>query len=201
MKQSRSKAFTKTELLVALGIVSVLFFILSVLALPSLVTGGSLTKSRMLQTLSNMKQLYLATQQMAVDGEATTNSTLGWPSDTGASFSNWTTQLVQGGYLSTNDLAKLLSAPGVIVPNTGIPLTNNTALLLYAVKATSPTNTVFLSTANFTNTPNGGTFNPAAKPYGKAGFVVFRNSGEGTIYSARQAASTNAVGSYAPLCP
>lgn len=158
--------------------------------------GGHMT-----QTLSNMKQLHLATQQMALDGEFTTNSALGWPGDTGGTFSNWTTQLVHGGYLSTNDLAKLLSAPGMKVPTNTIPLTNHTALIVYAVKANSPDDALFLSTANFTYTPTGGVYDPSAEPYPKKGFITFRKAGDGAILTPRQANMTNIIGSYVPICP
>lgn len=154
----------------------------------------------MTQTLSNTKQLYLATQQMALDGEAEKNTNIGWPGDIGGGFSNWTAQLLKGNYLSRTDLCKLLSAPGIII-STNDPFTNNqTALLLYAVRTNSPATAVFLSSANFTNTPTGGTLDPDAKPYGKKGFVVFRKAGDGSILQSRQVGMTNIIGSYVPPC-
>lgn len=189
--------FTLVEFIVCLVVVGVLIF----LAMPNISSSGP-HGGRQTQTLSNMKQLHLATQQMALDGVTTTNLTIGWPGDIGGGFSNWTTQLLKGDYLSKNDLCKLLSAPGVIVSAKDILATNHTALLLYAVKEHSDGGTVFLTTANFTNTPTGGTpLSPTAKPYGDKGFVVFRKAGDGAILKAKQVGMTNVIGAYAPLCP
>ncbi len=152
------------------------------------------------QTLSNMKQLHLATRQMVLDGETTSDTNIGWPGDIGGTFANWTAQLLKGSYLSSNDLNKLLSAPGVIIKSGTALNATNTALLAYAVSTNSPGTAVFLSTANFTNTATGGIVNPTAKPYADKGFIVFRAAGDGAILSSRQAGDTNRVGSYVPLC-
>jgi len=163
--------------------------------------GSGLVKGQQTQTLSNMKQLHLATQQMALEGVTTGDTNIGWPGDIGGTFTNWIAQLLKGGYLSTNDLYKLLSAPGVIVkPETTALSATNTALLVYAVSTNRPATDVFLSTANFTNTPTGGVLNPTAKPYAGKGFIVFRQGGDGSILQARQAGMTNIVGTYSPLC-
>lgn len=136
---------------------------------------------QMAQTLSNMRQLHLATQQMALDRVTSGNTNIGWPGDIGGTFSNWTRQLVDGGYLSANDLSKLLSGPGVVVPPGEIPVTNNTAILVYAAAEKSPGEVIFLTSANFTYTPTGGTLNPAIKPYGDEGFVIFSKGGSGEV--------------------
>ncbi len=184
---------------VFIALVVIVIIILAVI--PSLSENrAGVTRSQMTQTLSNMRQLHLATQQMTLDWQTTNADNIGWPGDIGGTFSNWTTQLVKGGYLWTSDLCKLLSAPGVIVPSRAIPLTNNTALLVYAVSTNSPGTAVFLTTANFTNTPTGGVLNPAAEPYGEKGFLVFRLAGDGAVLRAKQAGDTNVVGSYVPLC-
>lgn len=174
--------------------------VLTVLALPmiqrSLIRGcGSV------QVLSNMKQLHLATQQMALDATTTSNSQIGWPGDIGGSFSNWTHQIVNGGYLGTNDLCKLLSGPGVVVRPDMVPVKNTTAVRVYAATEDSVGSTVFLTSANFTNTPTGGLPPLAnAKPYGDKGFAVFRKAGDGAILKAKQAGNTNLIGGFAPLC-
>lgn len=157
----------------------------------------------MTQSLSNMKQLHLATQQMVLDGLTTGETNLGWPGDTGSSFARWTTSLVKNGYLTQRDLAKLLSAPGVPVSSEEIPVVNRTAVLVYAVSTNSSSDAVFLSTANFTNTPAGGA--PplkSAKPYGNKGYAVFRKGGDGAILQPRQTGwqFTNIIGASAPLC-
>lgn len=181
------------EVLIALAIV----IILAWLALPSVV--NAFGHDGRTQTLSNMMQLQIATRQMAMDNAQSHEPA--WPGDMEGSFSNWTHALVNGGYLSTNDLCKLLSGPGLVVKLGKVPSENSTAILAYAVKDTSSTNTVFLTTANFTNTPSGGTKPLAnAKPHGKKGFVIFRRGGDGAILLARQAGDTNLIGGFVPLC-
>lgn len=180
-----------------LFVIGIVAYGLFALALPSLVN-PSLTKGQMTQTLSNMRQLYLATSAMAQDGLTHTNALLGWPGDTGGTFSNWARQ-ISPEYLSKRDLCKLLSAPGFII-KTNAPLTNNSAaVLLYAAGTNSPANAFFLTTANFTNTPEGG-LPPlsSAKPYGDKGFVVLRAGGDGAILMGKQAKGS--VGTFVPLC-
>jgi prepilin-type N-terminal cleavage/methylation domain-containing protein len=195
MNPRQNAAFTWVELLVSLAIVGILI----ALALPS-TRGSGLSKGQMTQTLSNCKQLHLATQQMALDGLTTGDTNLGWPGDTGGTFTYWSRQLVPA-YLTTNDFCKLLSAPGVIVPLGKIPETVSAgAVRVYAVSTNSPDTAVFLTSANFTNTPLGGTpLDKSTKPYGDKGFVVFRKGGDGAILLARQVGMTNIIGSYVPL--
>ena len=186
---------------VAVNVV-VVILVVGVLAAMLLPSGGSqLVKGSHTQTLSNMKQLCMATVQMAQDGRVASDTNPGWPGETGGTFTNWASQLTIGGYLSTNDICKLLSAPGVVVWPDRIWPENRTALLVYAVKEDAADQTVFLTSANFTNTPSGGV-SPLedAKPYGKKGFVVFRKGGDGAILLQKQAGQTNIIGAYAPLC-
>lgn len=172
--------------------------ILAMMAMPRV--GFGLSRGQMTQPLSNMRQLALATQQMALDGATSSNAALGWPGDSGGTFAGWTRQLLDG-YLTTNDLCKLLSAPGIIVTPGNLSATNTTAVLVYAVNEKSPGTTVVFSSANFTNTPVGG-LPPlrSAKPYGSKGFVVFRKAGDGAILHSRHSGNTNIVGSFEPLC-
>ena len=153
----------------------------------------------MTSSLENMKTLHLVTQQMALDGVSKGDTNLGWPG--GGSFSNWTAQIVKGGYLTTNDLCKMLSAAGCFVPPGKIPPMNETAVRVYAITKDSTGDAVFLTTANFTNTPTGGeALNPAAKPFGNKGFVVFRKGGDGSVYLPKQVGKTNLIGSFVPMC-
>ncbi len=137
---------------------------------------------------------------MVLDGDTTGDTNLVWPGDAGGSFSRWAQTLVPA-YLSSNDFRKLLSGPGKIVRSNQIPSMENSAVLVYAVSSNSPANTVFLTSANFTNSPGlHPPLNPTAKPYGDAGFVVFRKDGDGAILLKRQVNATNLIGSFAPLC-
>jgi len=179
----RSRDHLFTQIVAGLFLLFTLY-VAAGLALPYLLSDGtSLTKGQMLQTLNNMRQLHLATEQMAIDGS--TNASLGWPGDAGGTFSHWAEALVKENYLTTNDLAKLLSVPGRQVKTGSIPAMKDTGLLVYAVKAASPQDTVFLTTANFTNTPTGGALDATATPYGAKGFVVFQRGGSGAIMQAR----------------
>ena len=182
----------------ALVIISLIAVVCS-MAIPSVsITVG---RAQMTQSLSNMKGLHFVTLQMAHDRGEKDDPNLGWPGDTGGTFTNWTAQMLNGGYMTTNDLCKLLSAPGRIVPAGQIPATNNTAVLVYAVSTNSDASTVFLSSANFTNTPTGGEpLSKKATPYGDKAFVVFRKGGDGAVLLNRQVGKTNFIGGYAPLC-
>jgi len=193
----QNAAFTWVEALVALAVIGVL--ILLVLPSPFFYHGG-LVSGQKTQTLSNMKQLHLATQSMAQDGWMETNTNPGWPGDTGGTFTNWMRRLVPA-YLGTNDFCKLLSAPGVTVPAGNLPARmNEGALCIYGVSEASPDTVVFSTTANFTNSLGGSApLQKSAKPYGDTGFVVFRKGGDGAILLKNQATSTNLIGTYAPL--
>lgn len=194
MKPSRNSAFTWIEALVCLAVIVILGF----LALPTMSSGSHRTP--MSATLSNMKQLHLATQQMALDGTTTGETNLGWPRDTEGTFSNWTAQLLIGNYLTKSDLCKLLSAPGVVVRTNDTLATNTTALLVYAIGSGSPREAVFLTSANFIYTPEGGSA-PGwrSKPFGNTGFVVFRKGGDGSILKPSQVGDTNLIGKFVPL--
>jgi len=195
MNRRNQAGLTLMEVVVFVIIVLVLF----ALALPSI--GYQLSKFQRIWCLENMKGLHLVTQQMALDRDKTGNTNLGWPGDTGGTFTNWTGQLLKGGYLTTNDLSKLLSAPGRIVPLGQIPVTNTTAVLIYAVSTNSDASTVFFSSANFTNTPTGGDpLISTSTPFGNKGFVVFRMGGDGGILRQKDVGKTNTIGSYVPLC-
>jgi prepilin-type N-terminal cleavage/methylation domain-containing protein len=186
MKKS-SYAFTLIELLVVISIIG----ILAALALPALF--GALAKGQMTQTLSNMKQLHLATQQMALDGTTTGDDTLSWPGDTtdDPTWSGWATNLVPS-YLTTNDFNRLLNAPGITRDaGTGPEDKTTKAINAYAVAENDPGDTIFLASANWTNYS---ALTADGKPYGDKGFVVFRKAGDGAILLKKQFNKTNIIG-------
>lgn len=194
MRSRSNLAFTWIEALVSLSVIVVLIS----LALPALSTNYG--KSGLGSALFNLKQLHLATQAMALDGITTTNAALQWPGDRKGIYSEWVETIVPA-YLSTNDFCKLSSAPGKVVFVTKFPFRmSDGAVLVYAVGGNSSGETLFLSSANFTNTPTGGfPLDPKTKPYGDRGFVVFRKGGDGAVLMKQQVGNTNRIGSFVPL--
>ena len=180
----RLRAFTLIELLVVISIIA----ILASLALPAIT--GALTRGQASQTMSNARQLYVATFNMAADGQTTGDTNLVWPGDSGSpSWSAWANGLTTGGYLSTNDFNKMLNAQGVSRPANTAPATvDPTALSVYAVKDSSPMQAIFVCSKNFV-TP-GTALVPAALPFGAKAFVVMRRGGDGLVYQGAQATNT-----------
>jgi len=184
MKLHRSlRGFTLIELLVVISIIA----ILAALALPAIT--GALARGQITQTMSNARQVYISTFQMALDGTTTGDTNLGWPGDMGGSWANWANSLVGGNYMSAADFAKMLSAPGLVrSTNTAPSEPTPSALTVYNVAENSPASAVFITTANFTY---GQPISPTSKPFGDKGFVVFRKGGDGAVFQAGQATNTN----------
>lgn len=197
---NRLKAFTLIELLVVISIIA----ILASLALPAVMS--AVAQGQMTQTMSNMKQLHLVTQQMAMDSTTTGDTNIGWPGDLPTpTFAGWATAIL-GGYMSTNDFAKMMSASGVTAPQNQDPTAltpgdkRGRALWLYPVSDTNNASTVLFTTANFKNSASGGaTPQSDALPYGNKGFVVFRKGGDGVVLKAKQTGAqyTNVIGVHA----
>ncbi len=198
------RAFTLIELLVVISIIA----ILASLALPAITS--ALARGQMTQTLSNMKQLHLVAQTMALDATTTGDTNVGWPGDLmpvgNRTWAGWVSNAVPA-YIKTNDIVKVLGAPG-IVPNPAnltslAPGTNGgRAVILYQVAETNNSGTVLFSSSNFTNTAAGqATLASSALPYGDKGFVVFRKGGDGAVLQARQSTNTNIIGEFAAVAP
>jgi prepilin-type N-terminal cleavage/methylation domain-containing protein len=197
------QAFTLIELLVVISIIA----ILASLAIPAVT--GALSRGQMTQTLSNMKQLHQIAYTMAMDATTTGDTNVGWPgSMPNKTWAGWITNAVPG-YLKTNDMAKLLSAPGITVPVTATlssltpgQATNGRAVVLYQIAETNANSAVLFSSSNFTNSEAGGdTLSASSLPYGDKGFIVFRKGGDGSVLQARQVGNTftSVIGEYAPV--
>ncbi len=189
----RLTAFTLIELLVVISIIA----ILASLSLPAIT--GALARGQMTQTLSNMKQLHLVAQQIALDGSTTGDTNLAWPGDLPtASWAAWS-GIVTNGYMTLADLAKMCSAPPITVSsNTVVTSVAGTtrALVAYQVSETNDSAVVIFSTSNFTNKASATAPVATGKPYGTKGFVVFRKGGDGTVLQNNQATNTNVVGGF-----
>lgn len=177
------RAFTLIELLVVISIIA----ILAALAIPAVT--GALTRGQMTGSLNNARQLYIATQTMAIDAFQTGEGA-GWPGDNviGGDWNKYLTELTNGKYLTVADLRKICSAPGVQQPAGTDTLPTVSGLAVFAVLDSSPSDAIFSSTANWTGFQ---ALNPQSVPFGDKGFVVFRKGGDGSVYQSRQA--TNSV--------
>src|SRR5437899_10654977 len=165
-----SSAFTLIELLVVIAIIS----ILAAFAVPALTS--ALTKGQMTGTMNNARQLYLAGQQMALDGAANSDPLLVWPGDDAAilTVSDYMTRLVANDYLKPGDVQKLLNGPGTNATVTyaaGPPVTitmggTTPALKIFKVKEAHSSNVVFMESNNYTyDTP----LQHNIKPFGDKG--------------------------------
>jgi prepilin-type N-terminal cleavage/methylation domain-containing protein len=185
-KTKRLFGFTLIELLVVISIIA----ILAALALPAIT--GALGRGQLTQTMSNARQIFIASTQMALDGTTTGDTNLGWPGDVNGgdntTWEPWANALVPA-YMPEADFAKMLSAPGLIRgTNVAAGTATPSALTVYAVTDSSPMAMAFITTANYTN---GTELSASAKPYGDKGFVVFKKGGDGAIFLKNQATNTD----------
>jgi type II secretory pathway pseudopilin PulG len=185
LPHSRVAAFSKIELVVILAVVAVI----AVLAWPTL--KNALVKRDLTQTMNNGRELYLIAFRMATDGAAKFDSHRAWAGDyPTTSLTEYGTKLVQNGYVKPEDLQRLLCAPGAqcAATESGPPATlifsGKTALKLYKVKASDPSTTIFAASSNYVyDTP----LDPGTVPFGDAGFVVIRKSGDAGVYKKGEA--------------
>lgn len=194
----RLAAFTLIELLVVISIIA----ILASLALPAIT--GALARGQMTQTMSNMKQLHLVAQQIALDGSTTGDTNLAWPGDLPTkTWAAWA-GIITNGYMTVSDLAKMCSAPPITATsNNVITSTAGTtrAVVAYQVSETNDSAVVIFSSSNFTNKSSPTAPLSTGKPYGTKGFVVFRKGGDGAVLQNNQATNTNVVGGFAAEMP
>lgn len=183
----QNTGFSRLHLIVAIAATGVLVF----LAWP--MWKSALVKRDLSRTMSNGRELYLAAFRMATDGAAKFDSNRAWPGDyPSSSLAEYCGKLVQNGYLTPADVQRLLSAPGAecTVTMTGSPaaltLSGKPALKLYKVKKSDPSNTIFAVSANYVYAT---ALKPDTNPFGDAGFVVIRKSGDAGVYKKAQAAS------------
>jgi prepilin-type N-terminal cleavage/methylation domain-containing protein len=201
MKKNTPAGFTLIEMLVVISIIVVLI----AFAGPALF--NALAKGQMTGSMNNARQLYLAGQQMALDGATNSDPTRAWPgdlSDTAAAsgsspgpittLQQYMSKLVQGDYLKAADVQKLLSAPGTTCtamadPTTnGVTLAGKSGLKVYQVKETDGSNTIFAVTANYTYDT---ALNSTDAPYGDKGFVVQRKGGDAALLKKNNATATS----------
>ena len=75
MNKKRPSAFTLIELLVVIAIIAVL----ASFAVPAITS--ALTKGQLVGTVNNARQYYLASYQMALDGNTNADTNYQWPGD------------------------------------------------------------------------------------------------------------------------
>jgi prepilin-type N-terminal cleavage/methylation domain-containing protein len=193
MTKKNSSAFTLIEMLVVIAIIATI----AAFAVPALTS--ALTKGQMTGTMNNARQLYLAGYQMALDGSSNSDSTLAWPGDYPAgevtTLEAYCKKLVENDYLKASDLPKILSAPGaactatqVAGPPASVTLAGTSALKVYPVKDSDPSNTIFAVSANYTYDTAFGAAPPS--PYGDKGFIVVRKGGDGAVLRKNNAVAT-----------
>jgi len=178
-------AFSKIELIVIIAIVAVVV----VLAWPTI--HNALIKRDLTRTMTNARELYFVAFRMATDGAAKFDSNRAWPGDYPVtSLAEYSNKFIQNGYLKPADVERLLSAPEATCsatmsgPPATLLLSGKSALKLYKVKASDPSNTIFAASANYVyDTP----LDPNTDPFGDAGFVVVRKSGDAGVYKKGQA--------------
>ena len=182
MKTRSQSAFTLIEMLVVISIIAVL----AAFAVPALTS--ALTKGQMTGTLNNGRQLYLAGQQMALDGAANSDPALVWPGDDAAitTVTLYMSRLVANDYLKVGDVQKLMNAPGTNATTTAVPGPPPgvamggaiPAFKFFKVKDADSSNVIFLETNNYT-------YNAAlavgTAPFGDKGFIVQRRGGDASI--------------------
>src|SRR5439155_13452777 len=147
MKIRSQSAFTLIEMLVVISIIAVL----AAFAVPALTS--ALTRGQMTGTMNNLRQLYLAGQQMALDGAANSDPTLTWPGDQAGitTVTQYMSLLVANDYLKPGDVQKLINGPGtnaavtaVAGPPAGVNIAGTTpAMKIFRITEAASANVIF----------------------------------------------------------
>jgi prepilin-type N-terminal cleavage/methylation domain-containing protein len=172
----KSFGFTIIELLVCIVVIGVLI----VMSLPR--ASVELVQGQKTGTLSNARQLHLATQTMALDTFSAGGNGMDWTMQasrgrtTAVPLATYFDALTKNNYLTKSDLDKLLTAPG-IGPKGSEPTARNICFKIFQVDGPSPSDQPLFVTANWQSTGL-----TRDDPYGKTGFVVFAKGGSGGIY-------------------
>jgi len=181
VKPNPSSGLTVVELVIAL--VSGFIVLLIVIWMFETNAAAPLVHGRSNYVLSNMRQLYLATEQMTLDNQ-TNGNPVRWTCSGNApmSFDQWHKALVPT-YLEEKDFQKLLSISG----------RNRTivAMNVFAVCDSDAPETVLFATKNW----HGVKTNLSGEPFENRCFVIFRKAGDGAVLTAGQANDTNIIGS------
>ena len=171
---------SRVELLVLIVVVAVIL----VLAWP--MWQSALVKRDLTRTMYHGRELYLVAFRMATDGAAKADSTRAWPGDYPTnSLTEYCTRLVANNYVTPADLQRTLNAPGATctvtsaAPPATLLLSGKCALKIYKVKTSDPSNTIFVASTNYVYDTS---LNPNTVPFGDAGFVVVRKSGDAGVY-------------------
>ncbi len=142
----------------------------------------ALKQGQMAGTLSNARQIHLATQAMSLDTMNAAGDHMDWTSinsngtTTAASVSTYFDALIKNNYLSEQELRKLVTAPGK-GPGSNAPTAQNSCFKFFQVDDASPSDQPLLVTANWEQKQLSDN-----TPYGKNGFVMFAKGGSGGIY-------------------
>jgi hypothetical protein len=183
--QPSSSAFTRVHVIVGIVLAAVALL----LAWPAIKSG--LTKRDLTRTMMNGRELYLAAFAMATDGAAKSDPNRVWPGDyPGTSLADYASKLVGNQYLRPDQLQRLLSGPEASCnatmsgPPATLMLSGKSALKIFKVRTADPSNTIFAASSNYVYaTP----LDANAIPFGDAGFVVVRKSGDAGVYKKGQA--------------
>jgi len=184
---------TWLEVLVLLVLASILWS----LSLPAV--GRGLCRSNITQTLSYMKQLHLATQQMTLDHELDMNPVQWTCSNTTPLTLDQWKRALSPDYLSEADLKKMLS---VKVARKFIGTkTIDEGFNVFAVTKDAPDDTVLFATKNWRGPKEK---ELSGEPFETKAFVVFRKGTSGTVMQAKQNTNLSLIGgggmhNYLPL--